>query len=346
MQNTPEHFFWLQTGFLGDIILTTAALDLSVRKFPESKNVLITTPLGKAALKDHPAIAQTIVFDKRGSGTFRSFQEVRRQVRGLGQGVLLQAHSSHRSSFLAQWCAVPRVTYKENPIRLGARHRVDRVAVWHEAHRIGVLLEDFGVERSEILTSKPILPESPTTELNDRQQQFFRQYHNRLLAIAPGSVWGTKRWPLEKFVELVGKLRHEPETRDSGIVLLGSGGERALTAEIVRHCREDDQILDLAGATTLDDLRWIYPKLGLLVSNDSSPIHYASAFQIPTVALFGATIPAMGFGPLAENSVSLGVELDCRPCSDHGPQQCPLGHFRCMRELTVESVWAAIKSRI
>ena len=68
----------------------------------------------------------------------------------------------------------------------------------------------------------------------------------------------------------------------------------------------------------------------------------ANAFKYAmsqTVTLFGATVNQMGFGPLASQSQALGIELECRPCSDHGPKTCPLGHFRCMSELQVDHVY-------
>jgi heptosyltransferase-2 len=67
----------------------------------------------------------------------------------------------------------------------------------------------------------------------------------------------------------------------------------------------------------------------------------------PTVALFGPTVPEFGFGPLADLSKTVGVEhLDCRPCDRHGPQRCPLGHWRCMRELSAEHVYEILQTLI
>jgi heptosyltransferase-2 len=59
----------------------------------------------------------------------------------------------------------------------------------------------------------------------------------------------------------------------------------------------------------------------------------------PTLTIFGPTVPEFGFGPLAERNVVAGHEgLNCRPCDRHGPKRCPLGHWRCMRELTPEYI--------
>jgi heptosyltransferase-2 len=81
----------------------------------------------------------------------------------------------------------------------------------------------------------------------------------------------------------------------------------------------------------------------VLVTNDSAPLHLATAVGTPVVAVFGPTVPAFGFGPRgARDRVVEHPALACRPCSAHGPQVCPLGHHRCMQELSVESVAAAV----
>jgi heptosyltransferase-2 len=129
------------------------------------------------------------------------------------------------------------------------------------------------------------------------------------------------------------------EKTDRTLVILGSQDEQAAAAEMEEGLRDHaPRVINLAGKTSLDDLRGLYPQLDLLVSNDSSPLHYASAFQVPTLAIFGATVPGLGFGPLAPRRMVAEVELACRPCSDHGPQECPLGHFKCMRTLAPERV--------
>jgi heptosyltransferase-2 len=154
------------------------------------------------------------------------------------------------------------------------------------------------------------------------------------IGIAPGSVWATKRWPIESFLRLAKQLLSQTNAR---LLILGSADEKAAAAELeLGLAAEASRVINLAGRTSLDDLRAIYPSLSLLISNDSSPLHYASAFNVPSLAIFGATVPALGFGPLAEFSQVAQIDLPCRPCSDHGPMVCPLGHFRCMKDLEPE----------
>ena len=89
--------------------------------------------------------------------------------------------------------------------------------------------------------------------------------------------------------------------------------------------------VDATGRLTLLASAEAIGRARVIVSNDSAPLHLASAMGTPTVAVFGPTVPAFGFGPLAERSAIVEDDmLACRPCDRHGPQRCPLGHWKCM----------------
>jgi heptosyltransferase II len=88
-------------------------------------------------------------------------------------------------------------------------------------------------------------------------------------------------------------------------------------------------------------------RAAVLVTNDSAPLHLASAVDTPTVAIFGPTVPAFGFGPRASQSAIVErTDLRCRPCSTHGPVKCPLGHHNCMRGIPATAVHDAIHQLI
>ncbi len=159
-----------------------------------------------------------------------------------------------------------------------------------------------------------------------------------LIAVAPGSVWGTKRWPY--YAALARRL-----SALGRVVVTGSAGDHALAQEIVTETFGN--AIDATGKLSLLGSAALLGRARVLVTNDSAPLHLASAMNTPTVALFGPTVPAFGFGPLADARRIAQVEmLDCRPCDAHGPQRCPLGHWRCMRDLTVAEVeLAAIEVR-
>lgn len=326
-----DSIVWLQTGFLGDIVITTAAFRFVREHFPEIKQYLITTPIGAAALKGHPDLEKVLVFDKRGKGLWSEAGRLKKELKALDLGKvwMLQTHKSFRSSFLCRLIGLPTVTYFESQCGFLAKKRVFRVAVLHEAQRILLLLEALGVDRKLFQSAKPFLSPMTQGKVWDEVREFKGEH--TLIAIAPGSVWGTKRWPSEYYGELVQKLLDRSDAR---VVIIGSKDEIPAAKEVEDKilAGERQRVLNLAGKTNLDDLRSIFPQLNLLISNDSSPLHYASAFRTPTLAIFGATVPALGFGPLSPKARVAEIDLICRPCSAHGPQTCPLGHFKCMLE--------------
>jgi heptosyltransferase-2 len=101
--------------------------------------------------------------------------------------------------------------------------------------------------------------------------------------------------------------------------------------------------VNAAGGLSLRESAALIQRASVLVTNDSAPLHLATAVGTPIVALFGPTVPEVGFGPRRAGDATLGhTGLSCRPCSRHGPPRCPLGHHRCMRDLSVDAVLEVI----
>jgi len=152
----------------------------------------------------------------------------------------------------------------------------------------------------------------------------------RLIVFAPGSVWATKRWPY--YADLAREWGERGQ-----LVVVGGDADRELALEIVNATR--GRAIDATGKLSLLASAELIGRAAVVVTNDSAPLHLASAMNTPTVAIFGPTVPEFGFGPLAERSAVAGVTtLRCRPCDKHGPRVCPLGHWQCMREITPANV--------
>ncbi|HEX7977089.1 MAG TPA: lipopolysaccharide heptosyltransferase II [Gemmatimonadaceae bacterium] len=319
----------VQTSFLGDTILTTPLLAQLAHRGPVD---VVTTPAAASVLKGHPAVRQVIVYDKRGvhSGLF-GFLMMRARLKDGGYDTAYLAQGSMRSALLV-WAAriKERIGFATSS---GSRFYTTKVAYrddLHHAARLLLLSRPNGREP----TGEEMRPSlAPSTAERDVVDELLRscgvEPGERLIALAPGSVWATKRWPY--YAELARALA------ESGrIVIVGGPGDRALAKEIVvgvpNAVDATDKLPLLASAELIG-------RCAVIVTNDSAPLHLASAMATPTVAIFGPTVPDFGFGPLAPVKAVLGHEsLACRPCHRHGPKRCPLKHFRCMRELSVEQV--------
>src|SRR6185436_18065445 len=161
--------------------------------------------------------------DKRGRSMRKAVQAVKSALQHCPREttVVLQAHRSVRSSLLAHALHFYTITYDESRFGFLADKRVPRVAVLHETQRIGLLLEPLGARREDLLQYQPSLTKVASTWLDELLSPIDRL---PLIAIAPGSVWGTKRWPVEYFIQLGRILLTETGCT---LVILGSQDEMA-----------------------------------------------------------------------------------------------------------------------
>ncbi len=345
-RNTKKHItdlIWLQTAFIGDIILITGAIELVAQEFPGIRQHVISTPAGCEILKGSSHLHERIPFAKR-SGIFEPFRSVKAALRKAGikpeTSVLMQVHASLRSTLLSRYLGMHTVTYTHSVLGFLADERIERDPHQHELVRVASLLQSFDISPERIASVRAHLDALPLLE-EVSWQHALKGFSGKLVGLAVGSHWATKRWPIEHYAALASLLLTDPNI---GLVLIGSPDEKPLCDELAHTMLESEQCWNLAGQTNFDDLRRVFPKLSLVISNDSSPVHFASAFNIPTLAIFGPTVPAFGFGPRSDRSdVQEHKSMPCRPCSPHGPQYCPLGHFRCMRDLPAGEVYAAAK---
>jgi heptosyltransferase-2 len=157
------------------------------------------------------------------------------------------------------------------------------------------------------------------------------------IALAPGAVGPSKRWPSGSYADLSRRLISEGHR----VWVVGGPSEGALAAEIAATA--PGEILDLTGP----DLRNAILALAaadVAVSNDSGLLHVAAALDTPAIGIFGPTSPLLWapLNPLAA-VIETPTELPCRPC--HQPV-CRLGHHLCMRDIAVEQVLAATRAAI
>ena len=145
-----------------------------------------------------------------------------------------------------------------------------------------------------------------------------------------GAEYGpAKRWPAGHFAALARRLV------DGGydVWLAGSPKDAAIGEEIARL--SERPCVDLSGRTTLAEAIDLMSCASLVVSNDSGLMHAAAAVRAPLVALFGSSSPAYT-PPISERASIARIDIACSPCFQ---RECPLGHFKCMRELSPDSVY-------
>jgi len=323
----------IQTAFLGDVVLTTPLLAaLAARHGPVD---VVTTPGAAPLLETHPAVRRVIPYDKRGRD--RGWRGLRALATRLREERYARAYLPHRSLRTATLALLARI-----PARIGFHDGWRffytevrrRPADGHEIDRLLALAGEPAAAYA------PQLRPTPEDERAAAGLLAAAGISAPFVAIAPGSIWGSKRWPY--YEELACRL-----IAQVAVVVVGGPEDAGLGEEIVRAVEGGQgrsRAVNVCGKLTLRQSAALIARAAVLVTNDSAPLHVATAMETPIVALFGPTIPEFGFGPVGPRDVTLGVAgLVCRPCSRHGPPRCPLGHHRCMRDLGPEVVAAAIE---
>jgi len=321
----------VQTSFLGDVVLTTPLIAELARR--GEVDVLATRP-GAEILFNNPAIRNTIVYEKRGADRgLAGFARITRRLRNNPYDVAFMAQGSLRSAALALTSGIRhRVGFDTSAGRSLYTERVRYQPDRHHAERL--LLLAFSD------CADPFQPDQVRPRLYPGDDE--RHAVDKLLegasigepfvALAPGSAWGTKRWPF--YPELAALV-----AKDFPVVVVGGNGE-VEAGELILAQIPKGRGVNAAGRLSLLGSAEIIGRAAALVGNDSAPQHLASAMGTRTVTVYGPTVPAFGFGPLAPGSETAGVSgLACRPCDRHGPARCPLGHWRCMRELSSRQVY-------
>jgi heptosyltransferase-2 len=156
----------------------------------------------------------------------------------------------------------------------------------------------------------------------------------RLVAIlCPGAEFGpAKRWPPEHFASLAQRLAQD----DHDIWILGSPNDRDIASAVLAALPPDvTGVVDLTGRTDLGTAIDLMSVASIVVSNDSGLMHAAAALDAPLVALFGSSSPAYT-PPMSSVARVARIDIACSPCFK---RECPLGHFRCMRDLSPELVY-------
>lgn len=155
------------------------------------------------------------------------------------------------------------------------------------------------------------------------------------VGLAPAARHFTKRWPEEHWRALIERLK-----------------ERGLVCVAFSLPREKGAMPALAQAVEAAGGLWcterlarqaaLLARLRAAVTGDTGLMHVAAACGVPVVAMFGSTSPVLGFAPAGEGHRVLCREEPCQPCTLHGREACPKGHFRCMREMKPAEVDAAL----
>ena len=323
----------IQTAFIGDVILITPLIRAIKELYPDSLLDVMVIPQTAGILGNNHNINELVIFDKR-KNKFISFVNTLKQIKKKKYDIAFSPHSSMTTALLMYLAKIPtRVGFDrwqaKNLLTQKAPHPEGKHKTEKNLHLLSLFSnKNFSIQ-TELFPSEKI-SEKVSVLLTD-----LKRSTRKLIAVAPGSVWYTKKWPQENYKNLVKQLSES----GYGIVFIGSSEERIICEEI----KPEINSINLAGDLSLLESAAVIAKCDLMICNDSGALHLANAVQTDVIAFFGPTVKSIGYYPFRDNDYVFEIDIDCRPCSSHGGNKCPLEHFDCMRLIKPDSVFLKVK---
>lgn len=331
MLSSVTRFLIIQTAFLGDVVLATALVEKLSLFYPNAEIDFLLRKGNETILANNHKIHTVHVWDK-GSRKFFNLLKLALTIRKHGYDCVINVHRGINSGFITWFSnAKDKRGFDKNPFQwcYTARfpHIFSKPGDEHYTHE---------VERNQQLIAS-LTDEFPARPGMYPSQGDFEKIQPYLSAqfvcIAPSSVWLTKRFPPERWVQLITQLPTHFQ-----IFLLGAKEDEELAANIIRDAGQE-RVLSLCGQLSMMQSAALMSRADMNYTNDSGPMHFASAVNAPTTAVYCSTHPCFGFGPLADiNSVVQVEDLYCKPCGLHGFAVCPEGHFRCAKDLNINKL--------
>lgn len=325
------------TNWIGDAVMTTPAVGAIRKNFPAAEISLLVKPWVVPVFVHSPDVDRIIVYDDRGrhqgaGGKLRLARELRRHR--FDAAILLQ--NAIEAALITWLAGIPcRIGFDTDGRRLLLTHPVHLTRKLKTIHQTGyylAMLQGAGLQTGSPELSLE-LADDDRRQAQKRLAQWGISKGRKLIGINPSATFGpTKQWFPERFAALADRLQ---EKYDAAIVIFGGPGDRVLGDRIADAMKNPP--VDLCGRTGLGEAMALIAACDLFITNDSGLMHVGAALKVPLIAIFGSTNPVTT-GPLSAGSRVIKSRIDCAPCLK---PQCPLGHMNCMREITVDKVFAA-----
>lgn len=318
-------------NWIGDAVMATPTLSVLRERFDRAEITLLAKPAVAALFEHHPDVDRVLLYRDPGEhagvpGFFRLVRSLRKERFDLA--FLFQ--NAFEAAFLAALAGIPeRAGYAAD----GRRFLLTRSLSRKEAplHQRDAYLHLMNLWGGGFQARRPTLKvtEDEKRRARERLESHGISGSDLLTGINPGAAYGSaKRWIPARFAAVADRLS---ERHGAKIVIFGGPAEVSVAERVAAEMKRPAVIL--AGKTGVREAMALISECGLFITNDSGPMHIASAFDVPLVAVFGPTNPA-ATSPAGLYDRWVQHKVECAPCTH---RECPIDH-RCMEGISVEAV--------
>lgn len=329
-----QKFLIIQTAFIGDVVLATALVEKLARFYPDAQIDFLVRKGNESLLQNNPHLHEVLIWNKKKKKT-RNLLGMLKQIRRNRYDKVINVQRFFSTGLLTAFSgAGETIGFNKNPLSFLFSRKITHAITKtrqskHEVERNNDLIASF----TDDSLIRPVLYPS------EKDREFAKSFAGRpYVTISPGSVWFTKKFPVEKWIELI---RNFPA--NYSIYLLG-GPDNKQECEQLREQAGNTNVTVVAGQLSFLQSAALMKNAVINYVNDSGPLHFASAVNAPVAAIFCSTVPAFGFTPLSDQSfiIETTENLPCRPCGLHGHRECPEKHFRCARTIQISQLLSIV----
>lgn len=315
-------------NWIGDAVLCLSSIDYIKEKMPQTYITILAKNWVKEIFLNHPAVDEIISLDKPKTILIKEIKN-----RNFDTGILFT--NSFSSAFLFFITGIKkRVGYKTDLRSLFLTGGLPLPENLEKMHQ-----RDYYLEIAKKAAGGNWISKNPAIYLANEEieradsilKNFDISQNTKIVGIFPGASYGpAKMWGIEKFKLLAEKII---ENKNIKVLVFGGNKEKEL-GEIMQN--KTSGIINLCGKTTARELMALIKRCSVFITNDTGPMHIASALDVPVIAIFGPTNPdrTSPLGP----SVIIKKEVNCAPCKH---RVCPLKKHECMEKISVGEVFEA-----
>jgi len=331
----------IQTAFIGDAILTLPMIQKLKEQNKDAEIDVIAIPSTKEIFNSSPFVNKVIEIDKKKKHKgLISLYKFAKKLKSNNYAKLYSPHRSFRSALITKLAAADETySFSNSKLKFFYSNIIPYKKSQHEVQRnLDLISYNYTGESWKIIPALGI-----NTRSKNKVDDFFVNLNVKIKfsAIAPGSIWETKKYPENYFVEVVKLLAADSFT----VFLIGSKDDEDLCNLIAK--KSGNHVISVAGKFSLIESIEFLKRMEILIANDSAPTHLGVYANIPVLTIYCSTVPDFGFYPYNKKSSFISYDdLKCKPCGIHGLHKCPIKTFDCGNFIKPEQVIMKIKDML
>lgn len=327
-----------RTDKIGDVVLSTPAIKAAREKYPDAHIAFLVRPYAKNIVEGNPCLDELIIYDKYGAHkSFFSTVMFALALRKKKFDLAIMLHPTNRVHLIAFLAGIPERIGFDRKLSFFLTKKMPHTKEKGEKHELEYtldLLKLADISARDRETFVTVRKEDIMTA-----EKMLEEYHVGagvpLIAVNPGASCASKRWAPKNFAILCDDLARKFKAR---ILVISDRSNSEFADAVASKMRHEP--VNLAGKTTVGELSALLSKCALFISNDSGPVHIASALKVPVISIFGRKDPGLSprrWAPAYEKSVVFHKDPGCEVCLAH---TCKKG-FRCLEAVTPDEVLSA-----